>query len=279
MSRFPFTGKIAQAFRGISPFFSARLFFWLEWLLVCLLIWQLSGLFWAVFSPSTRGVGLALPRPVGEGAQQSSEAFLRWYGADPSRVVQATSSYSLMAVIAGERGAALLKASDGSSVAVRVGEEIRPGMRLLAVEPTGVRIEQGGIRQEISFPQTDSQTLFSRAERSGPGQSGGARALKPVRITRGQMVAAMQGGNVGGWDKGLSSAPDGGIRIDRAASQPFAKLLLLKDGDLLKRINQRPLERLADISLISFYFGQHASVDIDLIRDGILLTQHYDIQP
>ena len=80
MSRFPFTGKIAQAFRGISPFFPPRLFFWLEWLLVCLLIWQLSGLFWTVFSPSTRGVGLALPRPVGEGAQQSSEAIQVLFG-------------------------------------------------------------------------------------------------------------------------------------------------------------------------------------------------------
>ncbi len=279
MSRFSFQGKIAQSFRGISPFLSTRLFFWLERLLVCLLIWQFSGLFWTVFSPSTGGVGLALPRPSGEGKQQSSEAFLRWYGADASPVVQAASSYSLMAVIAGERGAALLKASDGSSVAVRVGEEIRPGTRLVAVEPTGVRIEQGGLRQEISFPQTDSQSLFSPAEKSGAGRSGSARALKPVRITRGQMIAAMQGGNISGWDKGLSSPPEGGIRIDKASSQPFAKLLLLKDGDLLKRINQRPLGRLADISLISFYFGQHASVDIDLVRDGSLVTQHYDIQP
>jgi type II secretory pathway component PulC len=89
----------------------------------------------------------------------------------------------------------------------------------------------------------------------------------------------MRGGNVAGWDRGLSSAPDGGIRIDRAAVQPFARLLQLKDGDILKSINKRPLVRIADVSLLFFHFGQNPSVDLELIRNGTSLTQGYDIQP
>ena len=102
---------------------------------------------------------------------------------------------------------------------------------------------------------------------------------KAIRITHGQMVAVMRDGNVAGWDKGLSSAPDGGIRVDRVAAQPFAVLLQLKDGDVLKKINRRPLERVADVSLVFFHFGQSPSVDLELIRRGVPLTQHYDIQP
>ena len=73
--------------------------------------------------------------------------------------------------------------------------------------------------------------------------------------------------------------PDGGIRVDRVAAQPFAVLLQLKDGDVLKKINRRPLERVADVSLVFFHFGQNPSVDLELIRRGVPMTQHYDIQP
>ncbi|MDR2112748.1 MAG: hypothetical protein LBQ62_06590, partial [Candidatus Accumulibacter sp.] len=81
------------------------------------------------------------------------------------------------------------------------------------------------------------------------------------------------------WDKGLSNAPDGGIRIDQAAAQTFAQLLQLKDGDVLKKVNQRPLARLADISLVFFHFGQSSKVTLELIRHGVPVTQHYQIQP
>ena len=237
--------------------------------------WQVAGLLWLLFAPAGSANSLALPMPV-PAHGVSRDAFLRWYGAEVKAAGPGARDFSLMAVIAGERGAALLKGSDGLSVAVRVGDDIRPGSKLLAVEPTGITIEQGGVRQELKLPQTATQGLFSRSESRSAAR---ASALKPIRITRGQMVAMMQGGNIAGWDQGLSTSSDGGIRIEKAGAQPFAKLLQLKDGDLLKRINERPLERINDISLISFYFGQHASVDVELVRHGALLTQHYDIQP
>ncbi|WP_153111855.1 hypothetical protein [Propionivibrio limicola] len=251
---------------------------WLERLLLVVVIWQVAGVFWWAFAPSTEGGGLALPRPV-PANNVSREAFLRWYGSDAKAGAPAASDYSLMAVIAGKNGAALLKGSDGTSVAVRVGEEIRPGSRLVAVEPLGAMIEQGGVRQEVKLPQAGTQSLFSRNDQPAPASSVKRAVLKPVRITRGQMMSVIQSGNVAHWDKGMSVAADGGIRIDKAAAQPFAKLLQFNDGDILKRINQRPLDRLADISLLSFYFGQHNSVDIELVRRGAPMIQHYDIQP
>ena len=92
-------------------------------------------------------------------------------------------------------------------------------------------------------------------------------------------MGILMNGNVGGWDKGLSSAPGGGIRVDDSTIQPLAKTLQLKSGDVLKSINNRPLTQLSDISLFFQAFGQLASVDLVLIRDGFTLTQHYDIQP
>ena len=250
--------------------------------MLALLCWQLAGLFWLLCAPSTDGFSLGLPRPLadaGAHSQQARAALLRWYGADTVGAKATTGDYSLIAVIAGKQGAAVFKGSDGVSVAVRVGEALRPGSTLVAVEPSQVTIEQGGVRQQLQLPQKGSQDLIAPGASSASGQPRSSKALKPIRLTRGQIVSVMQGGNVAGWDKGLASAADGGIRIEKTALQPFTKLLKLNDGDLLKTINQRPLNQLADISLISYHFGQRTSVDIDLIRDGVPMTQHYEIQP
>jgi len=238
------------------------------------LCWQLAGLFWALFAPASSDAGLVLPRLNADQGPASRDAFLRWYGAAGKAAADGPGDYTLLAVIAGENGVALLKSGE-KSVAVRVGMEIKPGSRLVAVEPNQIIIEQGGVRQEIRFasPSAAAAPLLTKAE-GAP-----ARALPTIRLTRGQMAKLIQGANLGSWDQGLVVAPDGGVRIENAASQPLAKLLQLKSGDILKRINQRPLDQLADISLVFHYFGQSAPVDLVLLRNGAQLTQHYEIQP
>lgn len=249
---------------------------WLERLFLVVLCWQFAGLFWVVFSPGTQNVNLVLPQQGSGQGLVSREAFLRWYGTDGKAGAEALGDYRLIAVIAGRNGAAVLKNDEGS-IAVRVGSEIRPGSKLVAVEPDQIIVEQAGVRKELKFPQTAAaaEPLFANVK-SGPPST---RSLTSITLTRGQMAQTVQGSNLGSWDKGLSSPPEGGIRIENAASQPWAKLLRLNNGDILKSVNLRPLNQLADISLISYYFGQQSSVDIVLVRNGALSTQHYDIQP
>ena len=257
----------------------SSIFFWLECALVVIVCWQVAGLFWWAFSPSTDRTSLSLPRLGAERGAASRDALLGWYGTDNKVAAAVADDYRLIAVIAGPRGAAVVKGGDGPSVAARVGDELHPGSKLVSVEPTRITLEKGGIRQELKLPQSDAASASNALiTRSSPQSFPRSAQLKPIRITRGQMVAMLQGGNVAGWDAGLSTAPEGGIRIDKA-TQPLARLLQLNDGDLLKRVNQRPLNQIADISLISYYFGQQPAVAIDLVRHGAHLTQHYDIQP
>lgn len=255
---------------------AAKLSAWLEHIVLAVVCWQAAGLFWWLFAPATTGPMPVPPRPAPAHAE-SRDALLGWFGDAAPADAPAASDYSLMAVIAGRNGAALFRGSDGKSLAVRTGDPLDASSRLVSVEPGGATLERGGVRREIKLPQADSRPIFSPAGSGAPVPA--PAAAKAIRLTHGQMVAVMRGGNVAGWDKGLSSAPDGGIRIDRAAAQPFAVLLQLKDGDVLKKVNRRPLERVADVSLVFFHFGQSPSVDLELIRRGVPLTQHYDIQP
>ncbi|MDR1708316.1 MAG: hypothetical protein LBS70_01170 [Candidatus Accumulibacter sp.] len=266
--------------------FSGRMMFsaaagalpWLERALAALVCWQAAGLAWWLFAPGTGGPMPAPPR-LAPGQTESRDAFLAWFE-DGKTDAPTASDYSLMAVIAGRDGVAVLKGADGKSLAVRTGEAVDSGSRLLSVEPDSATLERGGARLSVRLPQGKAPPVIAGAGRA-PAGAVPARAAPaaPIRITHGQMVSVMQGINVAGWDKGLSNAPDGGVRIDRAAAQPFAALLQLKDGDVLKKVNGRPISRLADISLIFFHFGQSPSVTLDLIRRGASITQRYDIQP
>jgi general secretion pathway protein C len=244
---------------------------WLEKLLPIVLCWQLAGLFWVFFAPATQDVKLLMPRQSADNAVVSRDAFLGWYGGNAT--AQAPEEFSLMAVIAGRNGAAVLKKGDGSSVALRAGAEISPGNKLLAVEPEQITIERSGVERVLKLPQKSSPALFADVDRPSK------KALPAIKMTRGQMAGIIQGGNLAAWDKGLSSVPDGGIRVDNAATQPLARMLQFKNGDILKSINGRRLDQLADSSLLFHFFGQQSSVDVVVVRDGATLTLHYEIQP
>ncbi|GHU33463.1 hypothetical protein AGMMS50256_25420 [Betaproteobacteria bacterium] len=263
---------------------------WFERAVVVVVCWQAAGLVWWLFAPGTVGPMPVPPRPFPV-QSESRDSFLGWFGSETVADAETVSDYTLMAVIAGRDGVALFKGSDNKGIAVRTGDTLDSASRLLTVEPGAAMIERGGVRQEVKLPQVELRPIFSDP---GKGASGADKNVsgvtvgstpaktvtaKAVRLTRGQMVSVMRGGDVANWDKGLSNTPDGGIRIDQVAAQPFAGLLQLKDGDVLKKINKRPLARLADVSLIFFHFGRDASIDIELIRNGVSMTQHYDIQP
>jgi hypothetical protein len=266
---------------------AARLFPWFERAVVAVVCWQAAGIAWGLFAPDAAGP-MPVPPRLAPTHAESRDALLGWFGGEAPVEAQTASDYTLMAVIAGRRdGVALLKGSDGQSVAVRTGAAVDAGSRLVSVEPAAATLDRGGTRQEIKLPQTGTSPIIASAT-GATGATGGVPAksapaktapAEVIRITHGQMIAVMRSGNVAGWDKGLSDAPDGGIRIDQVAAQGFAQLLQLKDGDILKSVNKRVLARVADVSLLFFHFGQNPSVKLELIRNGASMTQGYDIQP
>ncbi len=247
---------------------------WVGRLLLLVLCWQCAGLFWTVFAPSTSHVDLVMPQSGGGLASVGKEALLAWYGSENKASVDSSGDYQLIAVIAGPDGAAIFKDGGGKHLAIRSGEEIVGGLRLLAVEPEQVLVEHNGVKRTLSLAQRAKAIDIKVTERKVPGASSAA-----IRLTRGQMLSMIQGDNIAHWDKGFSALPEGGIRVENADSHPLSKMLKLRNGDILKRVNQQALDNLADISLLLHAIGQHARIDLVLVRNGNSLTQHYDIKP
>jgi len=251
-----------------------------------LLCWQTSGLLSQILGWQSTPPALVLPTAPAIDTGTARAALSRWFiSTSPAQAANPTSGLELIAVVAGQRGVALISGIGPSPVAVSVGKDARPGQRLVEILPDRVVFEQAGVRSELAFPKTPS-ALINPADMApaAPASTPVSADSEPVptqsaTISRGQLTGMAQGGNLGDWDKGLANFAGGGIRVTTASEQPLAKALNLRDGDILKRVNDRELKQLADVSLIYHYFSQSQEVNLTVLRDGKQQQLNFKIQP
>ena len=352
---YPVVMRIPSRIQALGPAFPG----WLESLLIIVLCWQGAGMFWTLFAPSTQNVNLLMPQQSSDKSLVIRDTFLNWYVSENKAATEAPETYRLLGVIAGENGSAVLKTTDGSSIAVRLGDEISPGVRVVALEASQITIERGGVRQIIKLPEKSSATQTANGERpsipmstpvymdplspmrqqsalnrgmrdqnpvrsqdgtqgagvaiaspvsdsgnnivgesssSGSAQSSqsasgsttrqsttttqssvvvptsSSTTLSTVLLTRGQLQDIIPNTAVPGWDKGVSWSSDGGVRINDASAQAFYTVLQLKAGDLLKQVNDRKILQLGDMSYVFQAFRLKASVDLVLARGTVRYT-------
>ena len=258
-------------------------------LLIALLLWVLAGVFWQMAGPPVQHGNLVMPVSAPANVDYRPAGLQRWFDATTAHeATPALDDLSVLAVVSGSRGVALLRWAQASSVAARVGEEFRPGSRLLAVSASGVVVEQGGMRSTLLLPQSNV-----RGASIVPVGASGAVLTPPVtevatdsepkgaalELSRGQLSSGMQGGNLAGWDKGIASYREGGIAIEDASQQVLASIMQLRNGDVMKKVNGKELRQLEDISLLYNQLSQQAAVEVTVLRDGALQTLHYKINP
>lgn len=131
--------------------------------LVCVMAFQAAALAWAVLAP----IG---PFGRAQAAQASAAApsfdwavfsrfdpFFRTLG--PSGPVIAQSGVDLGLTLfairrdaRGEGGSAIVATADGRQIAVRVGEEVSPGLKLHGIQADGAVFQRGAALLELKFP-------------------------------------------------------------------------------------------------------------------------------
>ncbi|MBB5189561.1 type II secretory pathway component PulC [Silvimonas terrae] len=268
----------------------------LDIVLVVALAWACAGLFWQLFAPHSPQVRLMPAVEAPRSAQMQWAGARTWFGSGTQDAGESALSAQLIAVIAGgdSYSAAIFTGLDASSpTAVRVGQDLRPGVRLARVERDHVELDEHGqtsklMLQGASAPAAATPPAGGPAVGAAPppppagqaGAIGGAISEGPSStLTRGQLAAAMQSANISDWAKGITSAAGGGIQIDNPSQQPFAGPLGLQSGDVLKSINGANLTQNTDISSVYTAFSQQSQVQLVLLRHGSLLRMHYQIQP
>ncbi|WP_187360151.1 type II secretion system protein N [Chitinolyticbacter meiyuanensis] len=276
-----------------------------ELILVVALSWLLAGLFWRIAAPSSPDLRLSQPAEAPVARSGGWMNAPGWFGQAQTQqtAVASTLSIKLVAVIAGGEGfsAAIFTGVGPTALAARPGDELQPGVKLLAVERDRARVDNGGRSEDIMLEGREQAAAIPAAGNTMPAPSGDTPAdvianaeaaavaaqMSPqsaatgpqLKVTRGVMAEAMQGLNIADWNKGLAPAQGGGIRITNASTQPFASLLQLQNGDVLKQANGRALGDVSDMSLVYSQFSQLNQVTLQVLRNGSLVNLQYQIQP
>jgi len=116
---------------------------------------------WAATAAFAVGIGvwtplLLAPRPLsappalasGPAPGQNISAVVNWFGGGSARL-----RVTVVGLISsGERGAALLSINGAPAKAYRVGQTLAQGVRLAAVLPDGVSIDQDGVIEDVRAP-------------------------------------------------------------------------------------------------------------------------------
>ncbi|WP_137938657.1 type II secretion system protein N [Chitinivorax sp. B] len=272
-------------------------------LLIALIAWLAASVTWRFVAPKPTAVpgakSTAVPMPQNPvpilDLNLVAGLFGRTQGvADNGQIVPSNLPYKLRGVITGTANqvpAATFSGVGAKEVAVTVGDEIQPGVKLLEVASDHVVVQNNGRRERIDLDAKPALVIDGvtpvGAMQDGippgmgpnetpPGAEGNAMVLT---VPRAALVNALQSGNVAEWATGLRPDPAGGIRITGGSAQALISALELRDGDVLRRINGAQLSRPGDIALVYNEFTQKNKVQLEVMRDGRPTMLDYTLQP
>ena len=280
----------------------------LNGLLVLLTAWLAAGFLWQLFAPkSPLPVAAPVAAPVAQVSTDMS-ALNALFGEQAKPEVSLSSlGLKLRGVIATTApAAAIFERSGASTLAVKTGEEIEPGVRLVEVEADHALLDNRGRRERIDLdakpaaegvspyeaPQVDEEMdegppsmpprlpePIPTSHDSNIGTTTHSQGSESLVISRQALAAGMQNLNVNDWVRGLSDAPGGaGLSVDNASAQPLAGPLGLQSGDVLTKVNGSPLRRATDVSVLYAAFSRSNTVNIELLRNGTPLNLRFSIE-
>ncbi|MBM5570192.1 MULTISPECIES: hypothetical protein [Deefgea] len=264
------------------PFSIKHLALAVQYLAIALFIWIAVGLFWQMLTPNQTSSVLRLAQPAPNTQSFNPEAVLRLFKTG-SAVSNDSHGLSLKALISGRDGIAIIEGLEASAVAVKVGAEVGQYGKLVAAMKDHIVLERSGVQSKVYLPASAPTSLNPAAiSTAAPIQANtptNNTEAATITLSRGQLTGILQGGNLANWSKGLGTSQAGGILVEQANQQQLAQVLQLRDGDILKAINGRPLNKLDDLSLLYGAFSQQTNLSLLIQRQDKPQTISYTVNP
>ncbi|QLG89511.1 hypothetical protein HQ393_15350 [Chitinibacter bivalviorum] len=251
-----------------------------------LLLWLLAGLLWQIIAPSNQARALRLAQEAPSKSSFDPAAVSRLFQAGQSVAAEA-STLSLKALISGSNGVAIIEGVEASAIAVKLGGDVGSYGKLIAANRDHIVIDANGSQRKVYLKA--SGIAAQPAADYEPGSLPKVSTLAPaanattstsaITLTRGQLTGVLQGGNLANWSKGLGTSAAGGIAVEQASQQQLAQVLQLRDGDIIKAVNGRPLNKLDDLSLLYAAFSQQSQLSVMITRQDQQHTISYTVNP
>lgn len=248
-------------------------------LLVLALAWVAARATWALVAPPR----MAATPPAAAAVDLAAAS--RLFGGDApaaSGASRGPASYRLKGVVApsaGSSGAAVLHVN-GKDVAVLLGAEVQPGVKLDEIQPDHVMLSRAGVRERV-----DLEVRMAAVPRSVGGQAAGFR-LGVTRngptgfaFSRKDLEAALKDPNQLGYLGKIGVPPGGGVRLDEAPPGSLANRLGLQPGDVIKRVNGQSVASAGDLARLHQQFATTSLVQAEVHRGGQTVQLNYTINP
>ena len=247
--------------------------------LVLVLAYQLAHWTWVFLAPDP-----VASIPQGESGVDLA-AVARLFGAAPPGTAASASGLRLKGVIAptpGTAASAIFSTGVGRDVAVYVEGEIKPGVKLVEVDPDHVIVSRGGERERIDLEARRSAPSAS----SVPGRAAAGFRLNVAKsssntysLSRTELDQALRDPGQLNYLGQIGFSPNGGVRMDAAPNGSLAQKLGLQPGDVIRKVNGQSIASSGDLARLYQQFATLSLVQAEVQRGAATVQLSYAIQP
>ena len=249
--------------------------------LVLVLAYQLAYWTWVFVSPAR--VAAAAP----EANAVDMAAIARLFGASPPGTASQAGSSSglrLKGVVAptpGVAASAIFSTGSGRDVAVFVGRDVQPGLKLSEVHPDHVIVTRAGVAERIDL---DARRSLATGRSAVPGRQAGfrlnvARSGNSFSLSRKELDEALRDPHQLGYLGMLGTPPGGGVRMDQAPAGSLAQKLGLQPGDVIRKVNGQAIASQGDLARLYTQFNSLSQIQAEVQRGGSTVHLSYSLQP
>ncbi len=247
--------------------------------LTLLLAYQLAHWTWVFVAPAPVASPHEGEPPV------NLPAIAKLFGAEiPSGSQPSSSGLRLKGVIApraGSAASAVFSTGSGKDIAVYVGREVQPGVKLSEVMPDHVIVSRSGKRERIDLdlPRA-SVAAGSAAGRVAGFKLNVARSgANNYSLSRKELDDALRDPGQLNYLGQIGMPPGGGVRMDAAPAGSLAQKLGLQPGDVIKKLNGQNVASPGDLARLYQQFGTLSLIQAEVLRGNATVQLSYAIQP
>jgi len=247
--------------------------------LVLALAWVLAKWTWVFLAPPVA----ASAAPADPGVDLAAVASL-FGAAAPSGAASpaSTSGLRLKGVVApspAHIGSAVFNAG-GRDMAVLLGGEVQPGVKLVEVEPDHAIVSRAGVRERI-----DIDIRMAPVPRSVAGKASGFKLAvsrsgsNAFSFSRKDLENALKDPGQLAYLGRIGMPQGGGVRLDEAPPGSLAARLGLQPGDVIKKVNGQAVASAGDLARLHQQFATTSLVQAEIQRGTAIVQLSYNVNP
>jgi general secretion pathway protein C len=248
--------------------------------LTLVLAWQLAWWTWVFLAPPA-----SAPRASESAQAVDLAAIAKLFGAAPPAAngVVSVEGLVLKGVVAptpGVAASAIFAPQAGKDISVFIGNDVRPGVKLVEVDPDHVVVSRGGVRERIDLvaPHSTAPSHGRDLRTRGFHLDVARTASNQYSLSRKQLDQALRDPSQLQYLGQIGMPPGGGVRMEAAPPGSLAAKLGLQPGDLIRKVNGQAVSSTGDLARLYQQFATLSEIHAEVRRGNATLQLSYRIR-